>query len=45
MKVKAQFVGTNGQLADILTQALGRVRFVEMRQKMGVSKIIKGQQA
>ena len=39
MKVKAQFVGTNGQLADILTQALGRVRFAELRAKIGMVEV------
>ena len=44
-KVEVDHIGTEQQLADILTKALGRVRFVEMRQKMGVSEIIKCQQA
>ena len=28
--------GTDGQLTDIFTKELGRVKFVEMRQKLGV---------
>lgn len=44
-QVEVDHVGTEQQLADILTKALGRVRFVEMRQKMGVSEIIRDQQA
>ena len=36
-------VRTEEQLADILTKALGRTKFVELRQKIGVQKIIKVQ--
>ena len=32
-------VGTDGQLTDIPTKALGRVKFVEMRQKLGVVEL------
>ena len=35
-KIDVAHVGTDGQLADIFTKALGRVKFVEMRQKLGV---------
>ncbi|KAI4364046.1 hypothetical protein MLD38_020189 [Melastoma candidum] len=38
-KVKVEHIGTNGQLVDILTKALGRVKFVEMRQKLGVVQV------
>ncbi|KAI4365989.1 hypothetical protein MLD38_021920 [Melastoma candidum] len=38
-KVKVKHIGTNRQLADILTKALGRVKFVEMRQKLGVVQV------
>ncbi|KAM3244440.1 hypothetical protein ACQJBY_056022 [Aegilops geniculata] len=34
--VEVDHVGTHNQLADILTKALGRVRFIEMRQKLAV---------
>jgi hypothetical protein len=34
--IEVDHVGTDGQLADILTKPLGRVKFVEMRQKLGV---------
>ncbi|WVZ62734.1 hypothetical protein U9M48_012444 [Paspalum notatum var. saurae] len=35
-KIDIKHVGTQGQLADILTKPLGRVKFVEMRQKMNI---------
>jgi hypothetical protein len=34
--VKIQYIGTSEQLADILTKALGRQRFCELRSKLGV---------
>uniref|UniRef100_A0ACD5TR82 Uncharacterized protein n=1 Tax=Avena sativa TaxID=4498 RepID=A0ACD5TR82_AVESA len=34
-----KFVGTNDQLADLLTKALGRTKFVEMRQMLGVIEV------
>ena len=37
-------VRTEEQLADILTKALGRTKFVELRQKVGVQKITPWQQ-
>jgi hypothetical protein len=40
-KVEVAHVRTHDQLADILTKALGRVRFVELRQKLGVSEFSK----
>ncbi|KAK1662075.1 hypothetical protein QYE76_050234 [Lolium multiflorum] len=42
-RVELVYVGTQDQLADILTKALGRVRFIELRQKLGVVMISKGQ--
>ena len=44
-QVEVDHVGTKQQLADILTKALGRVNFVEMRQKVGVSEITRDQPA
>jgi hypothetical protein len=44
-KVEVDHIRTNGQLADILTKALGKVKFIEMRQMLGVMEIIKEQQA
>lgn len=32
-------ISTNGQLADILTKALGKVRFIEMREKLDVISV------
>ena len=40
-QVEVAHVGTHDQAADVLTKALGRVRFVEMRQKLGVTEISK----
>jgi hypothetical protein len=36
---EVEHVSTVKQLADILTKPLGRVKFVEMRQELGVSKV------
>nr|AAX95066.1 retrotransposon protein, putative, unclassified [Oryza sativa Japonica Group]ABA91624.1 retrotransposon protein, putative, unclassified [Oryza sativa Japonica Group] len=38
-RVKAEFIGTDGQLADILTKALGRDRFIELRSRIGLIEI------
>ena len=40
--VEVEHVGTDNQLADILTKPLGRVKFIEMRQALGVSKVSHG---
>jgi hypothetical protein len=37
--VEIDHVGTAEQLADILTKALGRVKFEELRGKLGVVKV------
>lgn len=34
--IMAEFIGTGEQKADILTKALGRVRFEELRGKIGI---------
>ena len=34
--VVVEFIGTGEQKADILTKALGRVRFQELRGKVGI---------
>ena len=35
-KVEVEHVGTAGQLADIFTKSLGRIKFVEQRSALGV---------
>jgi hypothetical protein len=41
-RIEVQFVGTNEQLADILTKPLSRVKFQEMKEKIGVERIAQG---
>ena len=36
---EVQHIGTDRKLADVLTKPLGRVKFIEMRQKLGVVSI------
>jgi hypothetical protein len=38
-KLKVEYVGTNGQLADILTKPLACNKFVEQRLKLGVVEV------
>jgi hypothetical protein len=38
-KVEVDHIGTAEQVADILTKALGRARFVELRSALGVVKL------
>jgi hypothetical protein len=38
-EIGLEFVGTNDQIADILTKPLGRVRFQELRERIGVIKL------
>jgi hypothetical protein len=40
--ISAKFVSTKNQLADILTKALGRVRFHELNARIGIVKIQDG---
>ena len=44
-KIDIGHVSTNGQLADILTKALGKVKFIEMRSKLGVVEVTSDRQA
>ena len=41
-KIEVNYVCTNDQLADILTKSLGRVKFVEMRGRIGVQAVKMG---
>lgn len=41
--VRLEYVKTENQLADILTKPLGRQRFHELKEKIGVA-VIKGEQ-
>jgi hypothetical protein len=38
-KLKVEYIGTNGQLADILTKPLARNKFIEQRLKLGVIEV------
>jgi transposase InsO family protein len=44
-KIIVEHVGTNDQLADILTKPLGRLKFIEMRERIGLRIVKKAQQA
>ena len=35
-KVEVEYVNSEDQPADLLTKALGRIKFLEMRQKIGI---------
>jgi hypothetical protein len=39
-QIFVEFTRIEAQLADILTKPLGRVKFQEMREKIGVTKIM-----
>jgi Reverse transcriptase (RNA-dependent DNA polymerase) len=43
-RVEVEHVGTNNQFADILTKPLGRMKFLELREKIGVQIIKETQQ-
>jgi hypothetical protein len=40
-RVSVEHIGTTNQLADILTKSLGRVRFQDLRSRIGVTNIIR----
>lgn len=44
-KLDVDHVGTDLQLADLLTKGLGHVKFIEMRQKLRVEEVKPVQQA
>ena len=37
--INVQFVRTKDQLSDIMTKALGRVQFQELRRRIGIVKV------
>ena len=39
-QVEIDHVGTQDQLVDALTKALGRVHFIEMRQRLGMIGVV-----
>jgi len=41
-RVEVDHVGTAGQLVDIFTKALGRVKFIELRSALGVVQVHQG---
>jgi hypothetical protein len=38
-RIEVQFIRTSDQLADILTKPLARIKFQEMKEKIGVTKV------
>jgi hypothetical protein len=38
-KIEVNYVCTDDQLADILTKSLGRLKFLEMRERIGVQAV------
>ena len=38
-RVDVEYVCTSDQLADILTKSLGRLKFLEMRERIGVQAV------
>ena len=38
-KIEVDYIGTEEQLADMFTKALGQARFVELRRALGVVKL------
>jgi hypothetical protein len=42
--IVVEYICTNGQLADILTKPLARLKFHEMREKIGMCIVKKVQQ-
>jgi hypothetical protein len=41
-KIEVNYVRTDDQLADILTKSLGRLKFLEMRRRIGVQAVKTG---
>ena len=38
--IDVQFIGAAEQLGDILTKALGRLKYEELRSKIGLTKLL-----
>ena len=38
-RIEVEYIKTEDQLADLLTKALSRAKFVELRQKLGVRDV------
>jgi hypothetical protein len=43
-KINVEHIGTNDQLADLLTKPLGTTKFLELREIIGLRHVKKGQQ-
>ena len=43
-RIYIDYICTNDQLADVLTKALGRLKFLELRGRIGMTEIIRQQQ-
>lgn len=44
-EIQPEFINTGGQLANILTKALPRIKFQEMRGKVGMVSVTEGHQS
>jgi hypothetical protein len=40
-QISVDFIGTEDQLVDILTKSLGRVKFQELRRRIGLTNVCK----
>ena len=38
-KIDIEYVGTEDQLADVLTKPLGRVQFMELKKRIGIEEV------
>ena len=43
-RIDIDYICTNDQLADVLTKALGRLKFLELRGRIGMTEIIRQRQ-
>jgi hypothetical protein len=44
-RVEVEHIGTNNQLADILTKPLGKVKFLELQERIGLQTVKETQRA